>query len=168
MAEKEAETKTTETKTAETTKAHTPSQKVFRKKAMDRIQNPEQFDKYVRVTRPRVWLILGAVLCFLIGLIYWSVNGSIRATKTGPMTVRNGEGVVRLSKENQFDQDISLSDVGEGTEVVVMNKTYTATGADRDEDGRIRIYVPVDLMDGEYVGEVVTERISAIRFLLDD
>ena len=50
---------------------------LFRKKSMDRINSPEQMDDYLKVTSPRVWVILGAIIVLLLGFIIWSAIGTI-------------------------------------------------------------------------------------------
>lgn len=38
---------------------------------------PEQLNDYIHVTRPSVWLILGAVTLLLLGVVIWGIFGSI-------------------------------------------------------------------------------------------
>ena len=46
-------------------------QSLFRKKSLDRISSPEQLNDYLRVTNPTVWVVLGAVILLLLGVIVW-------------------------------------------------------------------------------------------------
>lgn len=50
---------------------------VFRKASLDRISSPEQLNEYIRVTRPSVWVALGAIVAMLAGVIVWGVFGEI-------------------------------------------------------------------------------------------
>ena len=50
---------------------------IFRKASLDRVSSPEQLNDYIRVARPSVWMILGAIVALLIGVIVWSIVGRI-------------------------------------------------------------------------------------------
>lgn len=50
---------------------------LFRKISLDRVNSPEQLNDYIHVTRPSVWLILGAVTLLLLGVVIWGIFGSI-------------------------------------------------------------------------------------------
>ena len=50
---------------------------IFRQKSIDRVSSPEQLNDYIRVTSPRIWLVIAAVLFLLAGMILWGVFGSV-------------------------------------------------------------------------------------------
>ncbi len=50
---------------------------LFRKKAMDRVQSPEQLNDYIRVTTPSVWLVLIALIILLVGVFAWAIAGTV-------------------------------------------------------------------------------------------
>jgi len=58
------------------------SSSIFRKKSIDRISSPEQFDEYVKVASPGVWMMMGAILIFLAGAIVWGVFGRLETFET--------------------------------------------------------------------------------------
>ena len=53
---------------------------LFRQKSIDRINSPEQLNDYIRVATPSVWLVLAALVLLLIGMLAWSVLGTVEAT----------------------------------------------------------------------------------------
>lgn len=53
---------------------------VFRQKNIDKVSSPEQLNDYIRVTTPSVWLVLAALVLLLIGMLAWSVLGTVEAT----------------------------------------------------------------------------------------
>ena len=55
-------------------------QSIFRKESLDRVESPEQLDAYIKVARPKVWLIMAALLLAVISVIVWSVVGSLPQT----------------------------------------------------------------------------------------
>ena len=50
---------------------------LFRKKAMDKVQSPEQLNDYIRVTTPSVWLVLIALIILLVGVFAWGIAGTV-------------------------------------------------------------------------------------------
>ncbi len=61
---------------------------VFRKKSIDRVSSPEQLNDYIRVSSPSIWVLLAAIIVLLIGVIVWSVFGTVPA-KTASGEVRS-------------------------------------------------------------------------------
>ena len=52
---------------------------IFRQKSIDRVSSPEQLNDYIRVTTPSVWLVLAAIILLLVGMLAWSVLGTVEA-----------------------------------------------------------------------------------------
>jgi HlyD family secretion protein len=61
--------------------------KIFRKVALERMSSPEQLDQLLRVTTPKSWLALVALIALLSVAIAWGYRGQL-TTKVG------GEGVL--------------------------------------------------------------------------
>lgn len=51
---------------------------IFRQKSIDRVSSPEQLNDYIRVTTPTVWLVLLALVILLLGMLTWSVFGTVQ------------------------------------------------------------------------------------------
>ncbi len=66
---------------------------LFRKKSLDRISSPEDLHDYMRVTSPRLWMLLGTIAALLVGLIV--LAATLRMESTEKIRVRvGGEGYV--------------------------------------------------------------------------
>ena len=50
---------------------------LFRKKSMEKISSPEELNDYIRVTTPSVWLVLLATVILLLGMLAWSIFGTV-------------------------------------------------------------------------------------------
>ena len=50
---------------------------IFRKKSLDNIATPDHLDDYINVSNPSVWVILGAIIVFLAGVVIWCFFGRI-------------------------------------------------------------------------------------------
>ena len=54
---------------------------IYRKKAMDKISSPEQLDDFIQVARPKIWLIMGAIIILTVGAAVWAVFGVVEVTE---------------------------------------------------------------------------------------
>ena len=63
------------------------------KKALDRLQSPDDLDKYLRMTTPGIWVSIIACVAILLGIIAWAIYGSVsdHITKKGAAGV---DGIV--------------------------------------------------------------------------
>lgn len=59
---------------------------IFREKSMERVSSPEQLDDYIRVTTPSVWLVLLALVILLVGILAWSVFGTVTVNQNDGTT----------------------------------------------------------------------------------
>ncbi|MCR5792840.1 MAG: hypothetical protein K6G65_06700 [Lachnospiraceae bacterium] len=139
---------------------------LFRKKTMERIKNPEQLDKYLRVPSPGVWVLLLAVLIFFVGLVVWSVMGHLETTVDAEVVVFNKKAVVTQIKQSEYVKKTDMSTVGKGTIVLIEGKEYVANKTEVNEEGLTVLYADTDLPNGMYSAQIIVERINAIQFLL--
>jgi len=58
---------------------------IFRKNSLDRISSPEKLNEYIRVSHPSVWIILGAIIVFLIAVIFWAFTAEITSEGLRPI-----------------------------------------------------------------------------------
>ena len=52
---------------------------IFRQKSIDMVSGPEELNDYIRVTTPSVWIVLGALIVLLVGMVLWSILGTVEA-----------------------------------------------------------------------------------------
>jgi hypothetical protein len=57
---------------------------IFRQKSIDKVSSPEKLDDYIRLTTPRVWITLAAIVVLLVGVIAWGAFGEL--------TIHNDDG----------------------------------------------------------------------------
>ena len=135
------------------------SEKLFRKKSLDKIASPESLTDYIRVTNPGVWLVLTAIVLLLIGACIWAIFGRIDTSVPGIMQVSGGEAAIELYAEDAEKVRIGDSVKADGIEGIV-----SAMG-DPDGDGRIELIVATEAEDGMYHVKIVTESVSAWSFI---
>ena len=57
---------------------------IIREKSMERVSSPEALNDYIRVTTPSVWIVLIALVVLLVGMLAWSIFGTVeRQTADG-------------------------------------------------------------------------------------
>ena len=59
------------------------SSSIFNKKASEKLRNPDDLDKYLRVTNPSVWIVIAACVVLLLGLLAWGVFGTVSTSVKG-------------------------------------------------------------------------------------
>ena len=57
-------------------------QPLFREKSLERISSPEQLHDYLRVTSPRLWMILGTIVALLVGFVVYASTTRMESTLT--------------------------------------------------------------------------------------
>lgn len=70
---------------------------LFRKKALEKLQSPEQLNQLLTVTSPRGWLALVMLSILLLAAALWGILGTIQASVSGSGVlvggVENGDGL---------------------------------------------------------------------------
>jgi biotin carboxyl carrier protein len=64
----------------------------FRRKALARLQSPEELDLPVRLARPQGWLVLSVAVVVLAVAAVWAVKGTVSAQLDAPGVLTHGEG----------------------------------------------------------------------------
>ena len=55
---------------------------LYRKSALEKLSNPEQLDRMIKVSSPLSWLALIAILLVIIATVVWSIFGTLPTTET--------------------------------------------------------------------------------------
>jgi HlyD family secretion protein len=71
-------------------------EELFRKSALDKLASPERLDVLMEVTSPKGWVALATIGSLLLGLIVWSVFGSIPERIDGQGILLRGGGLRQL------------------------------------------------------------------------
>ena len=142
---------------------------LFRQKSIERISSPESLHDYLRVTSPRLWIILAAIIILLAGfLVYASM-----ATMENTMALK-----VKVESQNTADARVSCSlpkDQAEeirtgmklrlGKEEGTVSRILNAADEDRTDIYFQMEHDPLSLSDGEYDAELVLESTTPISYL---
>ena len=76
---------------------------LFREKSMERITSPDQMRDHLRVTNPRLWMLLGAVVLLLAGFIIFAAVSRMESTYPLKMNFISAEYVTGEIPYDQMD-----------------------------------------------------------------
>ena len=72
------------------------SNQLFSKEALDKLRSPERLDKLLSVTNPISWMLLTAILIFIISIVIWSIFGAFTDKAEGMGLIMDSAGVVDI------------------------------------------------------------------------
>jgi len=153
---------------------------LFRTKNIERMESPESMNDYLQVTSPGVWLVLIAIIIFLIGACIWGIFGHIDSTIKAAVVSVDGQTVCLVP-------EIALQSVIEDRTLKIDDAVYQLAPAKLNPEiisedtnvywilagnlsiGDIVYNIPLteSLPDGVYSATIVTETISPFSLLLN-
>ena len=141
------------------------AKKIFRANAAELGASPEQLQDYVRVTNPRVWIVLVAVVLLLTGAIVAASLGRVEVTMNASAYVEAGVAYIDIPTPDAFK-------VKEGMTVRFPDQNFTGkiTTIEWVSENLAEASFTVTLPDATtypYPCVVVTGVVSPISFLLD-
>lgn len=137
------------------------SEKLFRKKSLDKIASPESLTDYIRVTNPGVWLVLAALIVLLAGACVWAVFGRVETKLPVTAKVENGVAAITLTADEAEKVRPGQSVQYEGGEGVIV----TLEGP--DETGMYTAGAEMNAPDGTLRAQIVTESVSPMSFIVN-
>ena len=151
---------------------------IFRKKALDQAASPDRLDDYIRVSNPSVWLLLGAICAFVLGVGIWCFFGNIADTQPALVHVEGGTAVCCLDQSRASElsdgDKVEVSGV-EGTVVEYTGQALPAanlteeqtTIAQATSEWLAAATVSIDLPDGDYAANVTVKEYKPLDLLLN-
>ena len=68
---------------------------LFRQKSVERISSPEDLHEYMRVTSPRLWMILTAIVVLLAGFIVYASTTTLENMKYSAELIKERDRKLR-------------------------------------------------------------------------
>ena len=131
-------------------------QSLFRKKTVDKISSPEQLTEYLKVTSPRMWIILAAVIMVLAAVVVWGILGRMETVEDAKVLVTAGRARIVISDPSELERGMILR---------IDGQEFSINGTVSDEFGRSVGIATVTLPDGSYDGTVVIDQTRAVLSL---
>ncbi|MBQ9041665.1 MAG: hypothetical protein IJ111_02490 [Eggerthellaceae bacterium] len=126
-----------------------------------RIASPEQLNDYLKVTTPKIWLLLLAVALIIVGLLLWSGFTTVESYATGTAIADGGELTVT------FDDAAKASKVQAGMEMEVGDVKAEVLTIGTDADGQLVASAHANIPDGSYEVRVGYNATQVISMLLN-
>ncbi len=124
-----------------------------------RIASPDQLNDYLRVTSPKIWMLLTAIVLLVLGLLLWSGFTTIESYATGTARAVGGELTV------SFNDAEKASKVKPGMEMKVGDVDTEVLTVGTDENNALVASARANIPDGLYdvrVGYATTQVISML------
>ena len=64
--------------------------KLFKKSSVERFSSPEKLNDYIQVSNPSSWMVLGAALALLMGVLVWGFLGELTESVSFTGVVKEG------------------------------------------------------------------------------
>ena len=142
---------------------------LFRKESYDRISSPEQMRDYMRVTSPRLWMLLAAMIALLAGFLVYASTTMMETTLELSATA-DQSGVIQaaVTPEQARNLEIGMK-VRIGGKNARVAEIVQMLGGEKGKQTIVLIEPEEDLVlpEGLYQATVVTESISPIDFLMN-
>lgn len=112
-----------ETTTEQKTDSTTGQDNLFRKESLEQIKSPEQFDQYIKVSNPSIWIVIGAILLLIIGGGIWIMSVQIPVS-VELIGISTGNDVLCFISNEEMKiltvgQNVTVtSDLGETTGII--------------------------------------------------
>ena len=154
---------------------------LFRKKSLEKISSPEKLNDYISVTNPGVWLLLASLVIVLLGAVIWGVFGKLETRIKVPAIVGE-EGTVLYVEASEISKIkggleveinetegkvISLGLNGSKAYEVLGDLALTESGYSPG-DVLYEVEAEIDMPNGIYMAEIITDSVSPMSFLLDN
>lgn len=156
---------------------------LFRQKSIDRISSPEELHDYMRVTSPKLWMILGAIIVLLAGFVVYASTARMESTVPVRVVVENFDtyeddgdvpngrstfcyGYLPLSMKDTVSTDMVVRIGDERGKISLM----TLSAEDENAESYIAVIITLNnpnhaLPTGEYDATIVLESTTPISFL---
>jgi hypothetical protein len=142
-----------------------------------RISSPEELHDYMRVTSPRLWMILGAIVVLLAGFIVYASTATMENTMTIQVKISQYELQENEAGEKEYITGIQAylpsamkDQVENGMTVRIGSEETKVNYIGVLEDGRLYLMIDsiedyLPLPEGNYDAELVLESTMPISFL---
>ena len=151
---------------------------IFREKSIERVSSPEELNSYIKSTSPKLWVVLGAIIIFLVGIIIWGTVGRIESGKDVGCVVRDGQFECLIDEETYskiVDDPYVVIDNGNSGTDITIDGPYQATEDDymfhvsgiKVHDWYYAVYGNIKAESGNHMGFFVTESVRPIKFIFN-
>jgi len=152
---------------------------LFRKKSIVEASSPEDLEGYITTAKPSMWLLFLSVIFMLIGLLVWTVFGTLYSSMEAGCRVDGnkaeifiGEGDYEKLREESYielngEKYTVFSVAGPGLADEESDDFLLRAAGIKDDEWYYTLFFSTDLHDGEYKSKVIYQKISPITFIIN-
>jgi len=144
---------------------------LFRQKSLDQIASPEQVHDYLRVTSPRMWMLIAAAVALAAGFVVYLLTARAEVISTVKAEVDNYEVDGTQYRMASFEIKPDERNNYSAGMVVQINEVQGKISFFYESDGVVHVSADMDtegsLPDGEYSAQVLVESRSPITVLFE-
>ena len=151
----------------------------FRKKSLEKLNNPEQLNDYIKVTNTAVWMVLALIGLLLALFILWAIYGEIDIQEDTVVIARTGTACVYVSSEyagqlhaglmlDGFPATVRIESVPGEPVQITASFDANAKNIANMKNGEYYYACPIDYTfdsDGIYPAIVYFDKLSPISYL---
>ena len=130
---------------------------IFNKRATEKLRNPDDLDKYVRVTNPSIWVAICACVALLVGLLAWGVFGTVTTSVAATGVCVKGNVMCFLSVQDAAKVDVGDYATVEGAQMEVASKSAVPLSAGEVEKEVASDYLVSTLVKGDWAYQLALE-----------
>lgn len=127
---------------------------IFNKRAAEKLRNPDDLDKFLRVTNPSVWVVLAACVAFLAGMLAWGVFGAVTTSVSATGVVVGDEAMCFLSAEDAAKVDVNDIASINGNQMTVAEVAKVPVSQDEAYEILGSDYLVHSLLKGDWAYQV--------------
>ena len=90
---------------------------LYRKSSLDKLSNPEQLDRMIKISSPLSWLALIAVLLVIAATVVWSIIGTLPTTETVSGMIVDSNSVNAVYSESAGTLEKYCVEVGKDVKI---------------------------------------------------
>ena len=141
----------------------------YRKKSLENISSPEALHDYMRVTSPRLWMLLAAISALLVGFMIYASTKKMENTLPFTVHVENcADGGRQVSAELPLGEK-DVVDAGMPVRIGSENGRIESITSYAGK-GKMSLVIELDnkdadLQDGAHDAEIIVESTSLTSFL---
>lgn len=153
---------------------------IFRKESVEQMKTPDDLKQCIKVASPGMFLMLAAILIFMVGGVAWSLLARLETKVDAAVEIKGDEAICYISEDDPVSEGMKIRIencdyvLGEHSEKLVKLRVDDRNAEDilhvmnMDSDGWYNIYEIAgfeNIEDGIYKGEVIIDSVSPFSFL---
>lgn len=153
---------------------------IFRKESVEQMKTPDDLKQCIKVASVGMWLLLVAILIFMVGGVIWSIFARIETKVAVAVEIKGDEAICYICEDDPVSEGMTIRIencdyvLGEHSEKLVklrvdnMEDDAILHMMNSESDGWYNIYEIsgfTNIKDGIYKGEVIIDSVSPFSFL---